>query len=245
MKELSLVLEVKDLKVAYGRAQVVNGVSIEVHEGECVAIVGANGAGKTSIIKAVMGLVPPAGGRVFLNGVDITARPAWERVTRGIGYVPEGRRVFPSLSVEKNLLTGVYRISDPRKVPELLNRVYTIFPRLQERRRQLASTLSGGEQQMLAIGRALMAEPKLLVIDEVSMGLSPLMVNQAFKVISSLHRAGQSVLLVEQNAKKALQVADRGYLVENGKVILSGKADELAAHPQFVGAYFGRMVYGK
>ncbi|MGB9791840.1 MAG: ABC transporter ATP-binding protein [Thermacetogeniaceae bacterium] len=242
---MSLVLEVKDLKVAYGRAQVVNGVSLEVHEGECVAIVGANGAGKTSIIRAVMGLVPPVAGRVILNGVDITDRPAWERVTRGVGYVPEGRRVFPALTVEKNLLTGVYRIRDSKKVSELLDRVYEIFPRLKERRRQLASTLSGGEQQMLAIGRALMSDPQLLIIDEVSMGLSPLMVNQAFRVISNLHKAGQSVLLVEQNAKKALQVADRGYLIENGKVILSGKADELAAHPQFVGAYFGRMAYVK
>ncbi|WP_242868829.1 ABC transporter ATP-binding protein [Desulfotomaculum copahuensis] len=239
------LLEIQNLEVCYGKARVVKGVSLQVSRGDCLAIVGANGAGKTSILRAVMGLVPAAGGRIILNGVDLTGRPAWERVTGGAGYVPEGRRVFPALSVEKNLLAGAYRVADQKKVHHSLARVYEIFPRLQERQRQPASTLSGGEQQMLAIGRALMAGPQLLIIDEVSMGLAPVVVNQAFQLIDRLHHEGLTVLLVEQNARKALQVAEWGYLLENGKIILSGRATDLRGHPDFVGAYFGRNVQVK
>ena len=239
------LLEIQNLEICYGKARVVKGVSFQVERGDCVAVVGANGAGKTSILRAVMGLVLPAGGRIILNGVDLTGRPAWERVTGGVGYVPEGRRVFPGLSVEKNLLTGAYRVAEQKKVRRSLSRIYEIFPRLKERQRQPASTLSGGEQQMLAIGRALMAEPELLIIDEVSMGLAPVVVNQAFQLIHRLHNEGLTVLLVEQNARKALQVANRGYLLENGEIILSGQATELSGHPDFVGAYFGRQVQVK
>ncbi len=235
------LLEVEDLVVRYGQVTAVFGVSFHLEMGECAAIVGANGAGKTSILRAVMGLVPPAGGRVRLEGEDITESPAWSRVTRGVGYAPEGRRVFADLSVEKNLLVGAYRVREAARIQELLGRVYALFPRLAERRRQNAGALSGGEQQMLAIGRALMADPKLLIIDEISMGLAPVVVNQAFDLISRLHREeGLAVLMVEQNARKALQVADRAYLLESGQFILAGRAGELGRHPDFLSAYFGR-----
>ncbi len=233
-------LEVQNLQVSYGRARVVRGVSLEVAAGECVALVGANGAGKTSIIRSIMGLTPATGGRVLINGADVTGAPPWKRASAGIGYMPEGRRIFSNLNVERNLLVGAYQVRDQTRVRTSLERIYGIFPRLRERQSQFGSTLSGGEQQMLAIGRALMSDPRLLIIDEVSMGLAPVLVSQAFQLITRLHVEGLTILLVEQNAKKALQVAERGYLLESGRVVLSGTASDLSGHPDFVGTYFGR-----
>lgn len=238
------LLEVQDLRVRYGEAEALRGVSLAVEEGECVAVVGANGAGKTSLMRALMGLVPATGEARF-DGRPLLSLSPWDRASLGIGYVPEGRRVFPQLTVAENLRIGAIRTGDGAEIAQRLERVYTIFPRLAERARQPAGTLSGGEQQMLAIGRALMSRPRLLLIDEISMGLAPVLVDQTLNLIRDLNEDGLTVLLVEQNARKALQVAHRGYLLETGRIAMAAAAEELRRHPDFDRAYFGHAAGGR
>lgn len=233
------MLEIKDLYVAYGAARVLHKVSVTVGPGELVTVIGANGAGKSTLMRSILGLVEPEDGQIRWNDRDMTAVPTWERVKSGIGYVPEGRRVFPDSTVEQNLALGGYGLKYRREVQEGIERAYEMFPRLGERRRQLAGTLSGGEQQMLALARAVMTNPKLLLIDEVSMGLMPIMVQRAFDIIYDLHERGMTILLVEQNARQALRVADRGYVLELGRIVMEGKADELRGDPRVQTAYLG------
>jgi len=232
------LLDVREIDVRYGPIHAVRGVSLRVGAGEIVTIIGANGAGKSTILKAVVGLLRPSSGEVRLEGESLAAlRPA-NIVRRGIAMVPEGRRVFPRLSVLDNLRLGGY--GRPKiEVGQTLDRVFTLFPRLRERRRQLAGTLSGGEQQMLAIGRGLMSQPRLLLLDEPSMGLAPLLVQQIFETILAINERGTTILLVEQNAHMALAVADRGYVMENGRIVLTGEAETLATNPQIRAAYLG------
>ena len=207
------MLKISNLEVNYGKMQVIKGISLEVKEGELISVIGPNGAGKTTLIRTIMGLKKAASGSIFFEDKDITALPAWKRADMGIGYVPEGRRVFGNLTVEENLLTGCYKVKDNVRKRASIKRVYELFPRLEERKNQSARTMSGGEQQMLAIGRALVLEPRLLLIDEVSMGLMPIMVNTCFKIIKDLNDSGITVLVVEQNANKALKIANRGYVI--------------------------------
>ena len=233
------MLEIKDLYVSYGMMEVLHGVSVDVQDKELVSIIGPNGAGKTTLIKTVMGLVKPTSGTILYNGQDITHLPAHKRAGLGIGYVPEGRRVFGKLSVEDNLRMGAYELKDKAQIQKNIDMVYGIFPRLGERSKQLASTMSGGEQQMLAIGRALMLNPKMLLIDEVSMGLMPIMVNTCFEVIKKLNNEGITVLVVEQNANKALKIADRGYVLETGNIIISDTAENMRKDDTVQKAYLG------
>ena len=233
------MLEVQDLYVSYGMMEVLHGVDINVQDGELISVIGPNGAGKTTLIKAVMGLVKPKSGKILYNGQDITHLPAHRRAGLGIGYVPEGRHVFGRLTVEENLTIGAYSSSDKEKLKKNIGMVYEIFPRLAERKGQLARTMSGGEQQMLAIGRALTLSPRLLLIDEVSMGLMPIMVNTCFKVIHDLNQRGITVLVVEQNANKALKVADRGYVLETGNIVLTDTAENLRGNNVVQNAYLG------
>ena len=233
------MLEIKDLYVSYGMMEVLHGVSVNVEDKELVSIIGPNGAGKTTLIKTVMGLVRPTSGSILYNGQDITHIPAHKRAGMGIGYVPEGRRVFGKLSVEDNLKMGAYELKDKAQIAKNIEMVYGIFPRLGERAKQLASTMSGGEQQMLAIGRALMLNPKMLLIDEVSMGLMPIMVNTCFDVIKQLNDEGITVLVVEQNANKALKIADRGYVLETGNIVLSDTAENMRKDDTVQKAYLG------
>ena len=233
------MLEIKDLYVSYGMMEVLHGVSVNVEDKELVSIIGPNGAGKTTLIKTVMGLVKPTSGTILYNGQDITKLPAHKRAGLGIGYVPEGRRVFGKLSVEDNLMMGAYELKDKAQIAKNIEMVYGIFPRLGERSKQLASTMSGGEQQMLAIGRALMLNPKMLLIDEVSMGLMPIMVNTCFEVIKKLNDEGITVLVVEQNANKALKIADRGYVLETGNIVLSDTAENMRKDDTVQKAYLG------
>jgi branched-chain amino acid transport system ATP-binding protein len=233
------MLEIKDLYVSYGMMEVLHGISVNVEDDELVSIIGPNGAGKTTLIKTVMGLVKPTSGSIIYNGEDITHLPAHKRAALGIGYVPEGRRVFGKLSVEDNLKMGAYEIKDKAKIKKNIDMVYDIFPRLGERSKQLAATMSGGEQQMLAIGRALMLEPKMLLIDEVSMGLMPIMVNTCFEVIKKLNDDGITVLVVEQNANKALKIADRGYVLETGNIVISDTAENMRSNDTVQKAYLG------
>lgn len=233
------LLEVKDLQVYYGMIQALKGISFEVNEGEIIALIGANGAGKTTTLHAVTGLLPIKAGEVTLGGVDITKVPSHKIVSMGMAHVPEGRRVFAQLSVYENLRMGAYTRKDKEEFKKNLEMVYSKFPRLQERRNQLAGTLSGGEQQMLAMGRALMSQPKIILMDEPSMGLSPIYVNEIFKIIQEVSAAGVTVLLVEQNAKKALSIADRAYVLETGNVVLEGKASELLNDESIKKAYLG------
>jgi len=225
------MLEVKDLRVRYGVIPALKGISFHVDEGEIIALIGANGAGKTTTLHTITGLVEKAGGSVAFLGKDITKTPAHQIVEMGIAHVPEGRRVFPEMTVYQNLMLGAYTRKDAKEKAENLERVYTHFPRLRERAKQVAGTLSGGEQQMLAMGRALMSNPKLILMDEPSMGLSPIFVNEIFGIIETVAKEGKTVLLVEQNAKKALSIADRAYVLETGRITLSGPASELAALP--------------
>ena len=229
------MLEVQDLYVSYGMMEVLHGVDINVQDGELISVIGPNGAGKTTLIKAIMGLVKPKSGKILYNGQDITHLPAHKRAGLGIGYVPEGRHVFGRLTVEENLTIGAYSSSDKEKLKKNIGMVYEIFPRLAERKGQL----SGGEQQMLAIGRALTLSPRLLLIDEVSMGLMPIMVNTCFKVIHDLNQRGITVLVVEQNANKALKVADRGYVLETGNIVLTDTAENLRGNDVVQNAYLG------
>ncbi len=233
------MLEIKDLFVSYGMMEVLHGISLTVEDRELVSVIGPNGAGKTTLIKTVMGLVKPTSGQILYNGQDITHVPAHKRAGMGIGYVPEGRRVFAKLTVEENLRMGAYELKDKKKIAENMARVYEIFPRLGERKDQLASTMSGGEQQMLAISRALMLSPRMLLIDEVSMGLMPIMVNTCFDVIKKLNEQGITILVVEQNANKALKVADRGYVLETGNIVLSDTAENLRKDDTVQKAYLG------
>ncbi|MBQ9322685.1 MAG: ABC transporter ATP-binding protein [Clostridia bacterium] len=233
------MLEIKDLFVSYGMMEVLHGISLKVEDKELVSVIGPNGAGKSTLIKTVMGLVKPTSGQILYNGQDITNLPAHKRAGLGIGYVPEGRRVFAKLTVEENLRMGAYELKDKKKIAENMDRVYGIFPRLGERKNQLASTMSGGEQQMLAISRALMLSPQMLLIDEVSMGLMPIMVNTCFDVIQKLNGQGITILVVEQNANKALKVAHRGYVLETGNIVLSDTAENLRKDDTVQRAYLG------
>lgn len=233
------MLKVTDLQVYYGVIQAIKGISFEVNEGEVIALIGANGAGKTTILHTVTGLVEAKAGKVEFEGRDITKMPGHKIVSLGMAHVPEGRRVFSDLTVLENLKLGAYTRKDKNEVEETLKIVYKRFPRLEERKKQLAGTLSGGEQQMLAMGRALMSHPKIILMDEPSMGLSPIFVNEIFDIIKEVSASGTTVLLVEQNAKKALSIADRAYVLETGKIVLEGKADELMNDESVKKAYLG------
>lgn len=233
------MLEIKDLEVYYGMIHALKGLSFEVNEGEIIALIGANGAGKTTILHTITGLLSPRSGSVIFEGKEVTKIPAHEIVTMGMAHVPEGRRVFANLSVLDNLKMGAYTRSDKAEIEESLEKVYKRFPRLEERSKQAAGTLSGGEQQMLAMGRALMSKPKIILMDEPSMGLSPIYVNEIFDIIREVSASGTTVLLVEQNAKKALSIADRAYVLETGKIVLSGDAKELINDDSVKKAYLG------
>ena len=233
------MLEVKDIEVYYGVIQAIKGISFEVNEGEVIALIGANGAGKTTTLPTITGLLSPKKGSVLFEGQDITKVPAHKIVSLGMAHVPEGRRVFAELSVYENLKMGAYTRKDKTEIEESLQMVYKRFPRLEERKNQLAGTLSGGEQQMLAMGRALMSKPKIIVMDEPSMGLSPILVNEIFDIIKEVSASGTTVLLVEQNAKKALSIADRAYVLETGKIVLEGDANELMNDDSIKKAYLG------
>lgn len=233
------MLEIKDLEVYYGMIQAIKGISFQVNEGEVIALIGANGAGKTTILHTVTGLLSPKCGSVLFEGKDITKVPAHKIVSLGMAHVPEGRRVFAELTVYENLKMGAYTRKDKNEMEQTLEGVYQRFPRLRERKNQLAGTLSGGEQQMLAMGRALMSHPKIILMDEPSMGLSPILVNQIFDIIEEVSKSGTTVLLVEQNAKKALAIADRAYVLETGKIVLEGDADQLMNDDSIKKAYLG------
>ena len=233
------MLEIKDLEVYYGMIQAIKGISFEVNEGEVIALIGANGAGKTTTLHTITGLLSPKKGSVLFNGTDITKIPAHKIVSLGMAHVPEGRRVFSQMTVYQNLKMGAYTRSDKFEIEQTLETVYKRFPRLEERKNQIAGTLSGGEQQMLAMGRALMSQPKIILMDEPSMGLSPIYVNEIFDIIQSVSASGTTVLLVEQNAKKALSIADRAYVLETGKIVMEGKADVLMNDASIKAAYLG------
>ena len=233
------MLTVTDLQVYYGVIQAVKGVSFEVNEGEVIALIGANGAGKTTILHTITRLVNAKAGSVEFEGQNLLKLPAHKIVSLGMAHVPEGRRIFQELSVFENLKLGAFTLTDKKKINENLKMVYRRFPRLEERRNQIAGTLSGGEQQMLAIGRALMSNPKIILMDEPSMGLSPLLVTEIFDIIREVSQSGTTVLLVEQNAKKALAIADRAYVLETGKIVLSGSAKEMMDNDQVKKAYLG------
>ncbi len=233
------MLEVTGLKVAYGGINAVKGIDLEVRTGELVALIGANGAGKTTTLKALSGLIKPAAGSVRYDGQDITGTPAFALVRRGVALVPEGRGVFARLTVEENLAMGAYIRDDNVAISADCEHAYATFPRLAERRKQLAGTLSGGEQQMLAIARALMCKPRLLLLDEPSMGLAPIVVQKIFETIRTVAREGVTLLLIEQNARLALQTCDRGYVMESGLITLSGDAKALLDNPDVRRAYLG------
>ena len=233
------MLEVKDLEVYYGMIQAIKGISFEVNEGEVIALIGANGAGKTTTLHTITGLLSPKKGQVLFEGQDITKIPAHKIVSMGMAHVPEGRRVFADLSVYENLKLGAYTRKDKNNIDKDLEMIYERFPRLAERKNQSAGTLSGGEQQMLAMGRALMSKPSIVLMDEPSMGFSPILVNEIFDIIESISKSGTTVLLVEQNAKKALSIADRAYVLETGKIVLDGKASELLENDSIKKAYLG------
>lgn len=233
------LLEVHDLEVYYGVIRALKGISFQVEEGEIVTLIGANGAGKTTTMQSVVGLIPKKSGSVLFDGKDITKTPCHKIVHLGMTQVPEGRRIFQELSVYENLLMGAYSTKDQSSFKKDLEAIYTRFPRLAERRSQVAGTLSGGEQQMLAMGRAIMSHPKLLMLDEPSMGLSPLLVDQVFEIIKDINKDGTTVLLVEQNAGKSLAISDRAYVLENGSIVLSGTGSELASSEMVRKAYLG------
>ena len=231
------MLEVKDLQVYYGVIQALKGISFEVEQGDVVALIGANGAGKTTTLHTITGLLPSKAGNITFEGTDITQVPGYKLVSMGIAHVPEGRRVFASLTVLQNLKMGAYTRNDKKEIEDTIEMIYKRFPRLKERKNQLAGTLSGGEQQMLAMGRALMSHPRLIVLDEPSMGLSPLYVNEIFDIIQEINKDGVTVLLVEQNAKKALSISNKAYVLETGNIVLSGDAKELMNNERVKKAY--------
>ncbi|MBR1384470.1 MAG: ABC transporter ATP-binding protein [Ruminococcus sp.] len=233
------MLEIKDLCVYYGVIQALKGISFEVNEGEVIALIGANGAGKTTTLHTLTGILPARSGSISFNGVELTKTPAHKIVKMGIAHVPEGRRIFQQLTVLDNLKLGAFTRNDKDGIAEDMEKIYKRFPRLEERKTQIAGTLSGGEQQMLAMGRALMSRPKIVVMDEPSMGLSPILVSEIFDIIESIRKDGTTVLLVEQNAKKALAIADRAYVLETGRITLSGKASDLINDEKVKKAYLG------
>ena len=233
------LLEVQDIQVYYGMIQALKGVSFSVNEGEVIALIGANGAGKTTTLHTVTGLLRAKSGHIIYDGQDITKVPPHKIVTMGMAHVPEGRRVFANMTVLQNLKMGAFTRSDKNEIDATIEKVYKRFPRLKERQNQTAGTLSGGEQQMLAMGRALMSKPSIILMDEPSMGLSPILVNEIFDIIESISKSGTTVLLVEQNAKKALSIADRAYVLETGKIVTSGKASELLEDDSIKKAYLG------
>ena len=233
------LLEINDLQVSYGMINAIKGVSFRVEKGEIIALIGANGAGKTTILHTITGLIQAKSGSVVFKGEEITKVPAHKIVSMGMSHVPEGRRVFQQLTVLENLKLGAFTRKDKAEIEASITNVYQHFPRLLERKNQVAGTLSGGEQQMLAMGRALMAKPEIIVMDEPSMGLSPLLVTEIFSIIEEINKEGTTVLLVEQNAKKALSIADRGYVLETGKIVLEGDAKELMNNDEVKKAYLG------
>ena len=233
------MLEVKDLQVYYGVIQALKGISFHVNQGEVIALIGANGAGKTTTLQTLTGILSPKSGSIVIEGKDLTRTPAHKIVEMGMAHVPEGRRVFADMSVYENLLLGAYTRKDKAEIAESLASVYKRFPRLEERKGQRAGTLSGGEQQMLAMGRALMSRPRIILMDEPSMGLSPIFVNEIFDIIREVSESGTTVLLVEQNAKKALSIADRAYVLETGSITMDGKAEDLLNDEAVQKAYLG------
>ena len=233
------MLEVSNLKVNYGMIQAIKGISFKVEEGEIIALIGANGAGKTTTLHTVSDLLKAREGSILFNGKELTKTQPHKIVEMGMAHVPEGRRIFQQLTVYENLILGAYTRSDKKEIAENLEMIYKRFPRLEERKKQIAGTLSGGEQQMLAMGRALMSNPKIVLMDEPSMGLSPLLVSEIFDIIQSINKSGTTVLLVEQNAKKALSIANRAYVLETGKIVLEGDAKELMNNDQIKKAYLG------
>jgi branched-chain amino acid transport system ATP-binding protein len=236
---MKTMLKVNGLKVAYGGIQAVKGVTFEVNEGELVSLIGANGAGKTTTLKAITGIQPSAGGDIEYLGKSIKGQGPWDLVRQGLVMVPEGRGTFTRMTITENLQMGAFIRNDNAQIAADIDKVFAIFPRLKERRHQLAGTMSGGEQQMLAMGRALMAQPKVLLLDEPSMGLSPIMVDKIFEVVNDIHQRGTTVLLVEQNASRALQLASRGYVMDSGEVTMSGDAKQLLNDPKVRAAYLG------
>jgi branched-chain amino acid transport system ATP-binding protein len=240
---MSALLEIKDLELAYGQVAVCRDISLRLDRGEIVALIGANGAGKSTTLRAIAGVLPPRSGTITFSGRDVTAMPSYERSKLGIALVPEGRRVFPFLTVRENLELGGFNVrNDTTKIRQRLDGVFAMFPRLLERSGQNAGTLSGGEQQMLALGRAMMSEPQLLCLDEPSLGLAPIVVQDIFQKIRAINAAGTSVLLVEQNARHAFETATRGFVLQTGSVIASGPCTELKANPRVQEAYLGRMA---
>ena len=233
------MLEIKDLEVFYGMIQAIKGISFEVNQGEVIALIGANGAGKTTTLQTITGMLQAKKGHIIFEGTDITKVPGHKIVSMGMAHVPEGRRVFSHLTVYENLKLGAFTRKDKNEIEETLQKVYKSFPRLEERKNQLAGTLSGGEQQMLAMGRAQMSKPRIILMDEPSMGLSPIFVEEIFRIIREISAAGTTVLLVEQNAKKALSIADRAYVLETGNIVLSGDAEELMNNESIKKAYLG------
>ncbi len=234
-----IMLKVSGLRVAYGGIQAVKGISFEVYEGELVSLIGANGAGKTTTLKAITGTQPAAAGEIEFMGKNIHGQGPWDLVRRGLVMVPEGRGTFQRMTITENLQMGAFVRNDKKDIEADIEKVFGIFPRLKERRNQLAGTMSGGEQQMLAMGRALMARPKVLLMDEPSMGLSPIMVDKVFEVVNDIHEQGTTVLLVEQNASRALQLASRGYVMDSGEVTMSGDSQQLLNDPKVRAAYLG------
>jgi branched-chain amino acid transport system ATP-binding protein len=234
-----MLLEVKDLNVYYGAIHALQGISFNVDEGEIVTLIGANGAGKSTTLKTLSGLLRPRSGSIRFNGQDMVSLAAQDIVIRGVVHVPEGRKIFAPLTVLENLEMGAYTRKDKAEIDRSMQRVFTSFPRLRERLAQLGGTLSGGEQQMLAVARGLMARPRLLLLDEPSMGLAPILVEEIFEIIREINRQGTTILLVEQNANMALQVANRGYVLETGRIALEGKTGDLLHNPQVIRAYLG------
>ncbi|MED4692024.1 ABC transporter ATP-binding protein [Peribacillus frigoritolerans] len=233
------MLKIEDINVYYGNIQALKGISLSINEGEIVTLIGANGAGKSTLLKSISGLLKPKQGKIIFEGDSIGGKAAQSIVKMGISHVPEGRRVFANMTVEENLQLGAYLRKDKAGIKQDMEKVYELFPRLLERLKQQSGTLSGGEQQMLAMGRALMAKPRLLLLDEPSMGLAPLLVKQIFHIIEEINKTGTTILLVEQNANLALSIADRAYVVETGRIVLSGKSVELTASEEIKNAYLG------
>ncbi|CAN7192833.1 ABC transporter ATP-binding protein [Peribacillus castrilensis] len=233
------MLKIEDINVYYGNIQALKGISLSINEGEIVTLIGANGAGKSTLLKSISGLLKPKQGKIVYEGQSIGGKAAQSIVKMGISHVPEGRRVFANMTVEENLQLGAYLRKDKAGIKQDMEKVYELFPRLLERLKQQSGTLSGGEQQMLAMGRALMAKPRLLLLDEPSMGLAPLLVKQIFHIIEEINKTGTTILLVEQNANLALSIADRAYVVETGRIVLSGKSEELTASEEIKNAYLG------
>ncbi len=236
------ILEVKNLHVHYGMIHAIKGLDFHVNKGEIVTLIGANGAGKTSTLQTITGLIPHSQGEIIYRGENVSKLPGYKLVSKGLAHVPEGRRVFASLTVYQNLMLGAYTRKDSKEIEENLNMIYHHFPRLLERKNQVAGTLSGGEQQMLAMGRALMSKPEMILLDEPSMGLAPLVVNEIFETIKEISADGTTVLLVEQNVRQALKIADYAYVLETGKMVLSGSADEVRHNPRVMEAYLGGRV---